>query len=170
MCEKVVFIFLATFWIICLVINIIYTKYDMNKDYFDQNVYLPLIGYSFVVPQVVSLCEAWANALMLSLFKALQSDDYNRKLNFVDKKDSKKFNDLKKALDRSSRSSSKKSIYIYIIWFYYYIEITFRMNCFQRLLMVFRCCISQQHIKRMMLKNRSRQNKKKRQLKKQKSH
>lgn len=53
---------------------------DLSKEYFDKNVYMPLIGFSFVVPQIFSICEAWANALIITMFNSLQSDDYNKKL------------------------------------------------------------------------------------------
>lgn len=73
-------IFQGVSWIICIAINIGFIASYNTLNYFDKNVYLPLIGYSFMVPQIFSICEAWANALIITLFNSLQFDDYNKKL------------------------------------------------------------------------------------------
>ena len=78
--EKIVAIFLSLAWLTCITVNIIFIYTDNILDYLDHHTYLPLIGYSFMVPQIFSICEAWANSLMITLFNSLQFDDYNKKL------------------------------------------------------------------------------------------
>lgn len=78
--ERIVIVFLAFGWTITAIINIVFIKTNNIVDYFDHHTYLPLIGYSFMIPQIFSICEAWANALMIALFNSLQFDDYNKKL------------------------------------------------------------------------------------------
>jgi len=77
--EKVVAIFLAVSWTICVIINIVFVATGNIIDYFDHHTYLPLICLSFVATQIFAVCEAWANALMITLFNSLQYDDYNKK-------------------------------------------------------------------------------------------
>ncbi|CDW88835.1 transmembrane protein [Stylonychia lemnae] len=78
--EKILNFFLGFSWLICISINISFILTDRSLDYFDQNVYLTLIGYSFMVPFIFSICEAWANALIITLFNTLQYEDYYKLL------------------------------------------------------------------------------------------
>ncbi len=68
MTEKVLFFFQASSWFVCVSINIALYFTNNLKDYFDQNVYLVLIGFCFVIPTLYNVCEAWANAILLTLF------------------------------------------------------------------------------------------------------
>ena len=76
--EKILDIFLFFSWIVCISINIAFIVSHKSLDFFDQNVYLTLIGYSFMAPFIFSICEAWANALIITLFNTLQYEDYNK--------------------------------------------------------------------------------------------
>lgn len=69
--EKWITVFLGVSWVVCIVINIAYIYTDNIIDYFNHHTYLPLISFSFVAPQIFSICEAWANALMITLFNSL---------------------------------------------------------------------------------------------------
>lgn len=94
--ERIMTYFLGTAWIVSICINIGLMVTGNIMDYFDHNVYLPLIGFTFIGPQVFSVCEAWANALMITLFNSLQFEDYNKYL--MKRRDVKQ---LKKELTRS---------------------------------------------------------------------
>jgi hypothetical protein len=76
--ERVVNWFLAISWSVCIAINIAEILTGNDVDYFDHHTYLPLIAFSFLGTQIFSVCEAWANALMDTLFNCVQSDDYNK--------------------------------------------------------------------------------------------
>jgi hypothetical protein len=89
----------AAAWFVCVTLNVSYIYSGNVLDYFDQNTYLPLIGFTFVVPQIFAICEAWANALMITLFNSLQFDDYNKR--YMGK-------NYFKQLKKQQRSSSKK--------------------------------------------------------------
>lgn len=69
--ETAVNYFLAISWFICIGINIGYIFSDRTVNYFDHNTFLPLIGFSFIATQIFSVCEAWANALMITLFNSV---------------------------------------------------------------------------------------------------
>ncbi len=76
--EKTINYFLAISWAVCVGLNAAYILTDKNVDYFDHQTYLPLISFSFVATQIFAVCEAWANALMDTLFKSVQFYDYNK--------------------------------------------------------------------------------------------
>ena len=63
--------FVGIAWAVCVVLNVsqIYTR--NIADYLNHHTYLPLISLSFVLVQIFSVCEAWANALMITLFDSL---------------------------------------------------------------------------------------------------
>jgi energy-converting hydrogenase Eha subunit H len=78
--EQMMSYFLGVAWATSVVINIALIVSGNTIDLFDHHTYLPLIGFTFIGPQIFSVCEAWANALMISLFVSLQFEDYNKYL------------------------------------------------------------------------------------------
>ena len=67
-------------WFICVGVNITYQLLGFETNLFDQNVYLTLFGFTYIIPLCLGILESWANAVMLALFAQLQNDDYNRKV------------------------------------------------------------------------------------------
>ena len=75
--ERVIKWFQGISWVVCIILNVSFVWTGNIMDYADHHTYLPLIGFSYIAPQIFAVCEAWANALMITLFNSLQFDDYN---------------------------------------------------------------------------------------------
>jgi hypothetical protein len=58
-------------WAVCIILNVSFVSTNNTMSYADHHTYLPLIGFSFIAPQIFAVCEAWANALMITLFNSL---------------------------------------------------------------------------------------------------
>ena len=101
--ESVINCFLGIAWVVCVTLNLIYIYTGNIADYMNHNSYLPLISFSFVAVQIFYVCEAWANALMITLFESLQFDDYNKKFSGKNY-----FNQLKKEKKAQQKKVDQK--------------------------------------------------------------
>lgn len=62
--------------------SIVYKALDFKNTVFwlDEDFFLISSMFWLVVPMLFSVTEAWSNALLKTMFRQVESDDYNRKL------------------------------------------------------------------------------------------